>query len=136
MKALKAVLVVLGLLCVLTSAPAVFAPWSAVTAFLGLFGLQAPPDHPAVLYGLRVGSLAFALIGIFFLVLATDPLRYRPMLVLAVWGLFLTGGVALVTGRLTHMQPFWYLGDVVSCFLAAVLILAFWPKQAAPPASQ
>jgi len=41
---------------------------------------------------------------------------------------------ALVTGLLTHMQPPWYYADFGSCVLAALLILVFWPKQAAPAA--
>jgi len=130
MKGLKVVLVVIGLLCLVSAAPAMVLPWSSIVRGLGVFGLQAPPEHPVCLYCTRVYTLAFALIGIFFLVLASDPLRYRPMLVLAVCGLFLTAVAALVAGRLTGMQPLWYLADAVSCAVAAALILAFWPRAA------
>lgn len=130
MRALKVVLVVIGILCFISSAPGVFAPWSSIARWLGVLGLQAPSDHPLVVYCLRLSSLGFALIGVFFMVLATDPMRYRPMLVLAVCGAFITAGVALVTGCLVQMQPRWYLTDAAASLVAAVLILAFWPREA------
>ena len=136
MKALKAVLVVMGILCFLSSAPGVAAPWSSIVRWLGVLGLQAPPDDPVVVYCMRLSSLGFALIGVFFLVLATDPLRYRRMLVLAVCGCFATAAVALATGWLTGMQPRWYLTDAAASFVAGVLILAFWPREAEATASE
>ena len=128
MRGLRAVLVVIGILCFLSSVPAVAAPWSTVVRWLGILGLEAPPNHPAVVYSMRLGSLSFALIGIFFLVLASDPLRYRPMLVLAVCGCWVVGICALAAGWIAHMQPIWYVGDAVGSALAGLLILAFWPR--------
>lgn len=134
MKALKVVLVVMGVLCLL-SAPGLILPWSSLVGWAELMGVQAPPDYPLVVYCVRMGSLASGLIGIFLLVLATDPLRYRPMLVLTVYGCFAVAVVALVTGRLTQMPPLWYLGDAVGSAVAGVLILAFWPREPQPTAS-
>jgi len=134
MKTLKVVLVVMGVLF-LVSAPGTVLPWSSVVGWAAIWGLQAPPDHPLVDYFVRMASLAFALIGIFLLVLATDPLRYRPMLVLTVCGCFAVAVVALAAGRLAEMPALWYLGDAVGCVVAAVLILAFWPREPQPTAS-
>ena len=128
MRGLRAVLVVIGILCFLSSVPAVAAPWSSIVRWLGILGLDAPPAHPAVVYSMRIGSLAFALIGIFFLVLASDPLRYRPLLVLAVCGCWAVAICALAAGWISQMQPVWYVADVVSCALAGLLIVAFWPR--------
>jgi len=136
MKALKAVLVVLGVLCFLSSAPAIVLPWSGVVRGLEGLGLEAPVGDAFVVYCVRLSSLGFALIGIFFLILAADPLRYRPMLVLAVCGLWLMAAAALVTGWLAQMQPPWYLGDFAACLIAALLLLAFWPRQVEPAAPQ
>lgn len=135
MRGLKVVLVVVGIVCFVSSAGALVLPWPSIVRALGTIGLEAPPEHPVVIYGARLMVLAFALIGVFFLVLASDPLRYRPMLVLAVCGCFAVAACALVTGWLTGIQPLWYLGDAVSCAVAGVFILAFWPRGVAPAAS-
>ena len=127
MKGLKVVLVVIGVLCLL-SALGLVVPWLTLVGWAESIGLEPPPGHPVIFYGMRLACLASALIGVFFLVLASDPLRYRPMLVLAVCGCFAVAGVALVAGRLTGMQPLWYLGDTVSSAVAGLLILAFWPR--------
>ncbi len=127
MKGLKVVLVVIGVACLL-SAPGLVVPWSTLVGWAELMGLEMPPGHPVILYGLRLTCLSWALIGVFFLVVASDPVRYRPMLVLAVFGCFATAAVALVAGGLTQMQPLWYLGDAVSSGVAGVVILAFWPR--------
>ena len=50
MKALKAVLVVLGVLCFLSSAPAVVLPWSGVVRGLEALGLKAPVGDAFVVY--------------------------------------------------------------------------------------
>jgi len=134
MKGLKVVLVVIGVLCLL-SAAGLAVPWSSLVSWAEFIGLQAPPDHPVIVYCARMGSLGSALIGIFFLVLASDPVRYRAMLVLAVCGCFAVAAVALVAGRVTGMQPLWYLGDTVSCTVAGALILAFWPRGVQPTAA-
>ncbi|UCC68650.1 MAG: hypothetical protein JSV79_01545 [Armatimonadota bacterium] len=132
MKGLKVVLVVIGILCLVSSAPGTVAPWSSIVRGLTVIGLEAPPGHPVVVYCTRLSSLTFALVGVFFLVLASDPLRYRPMLALAVCGCFAVAVLALVAGCLIGMQPLWYLGDAVSCAVAGVLILAFWPRGVQP----
>jgi hypothetical protein len=135
MKALKVVLVVLGIVCILSTAPGAVAPWSTIVHWLGVLGYDPLPDQPMVIYSMRLSSLGFALMGVFFLVLATDPLRYRPMLALAVCGLFLTAALALAAGWLLQMQPPWYLADCAFSLVAALLILALWPRQAAPAAT-
>jgi hypothetical protein len=128
MKALKIVLVVMGVLCFLSSAPGAVAPWSSIVHWLGVLGLDPVPEQPFVVYCVRLSSLGFALIGVFFLVIATNPLRYRPLLALAVWGLLLTAVLAFSTGRMVGMPPLWYLVDTVSSLLAAVLLLLLWPR--------
>ncbi len=128
MRGLKVALVLIGVLCLVSTVPATVLPWSSVVRYMEVFGVEAPPDHPVVVYCMRVYSLGFALIGIFFLVLASDPVRYRPMLVLAACGCWLVAVAALVNGWLTEMQPVWYLADVGASAVAGTLILAFWPR--------
>ncbi len=84
-----------------------------------------------MLYCLRLASLGFVLVGVFFLVLASDPLRFRAMLVLAVSGLFLLGIAALLSGWLVELRPPWYLADAALSLLGGILILALWPQERA-----
>ena len=134
MKALKAVLVAIGVLCVVCVLGAVL-PWSALARFFEFFGVPALQPAPFLVYCVRTSSLACALIGLFFLVLSTDPLRYRPMLVLAVAGLFLLAVACLLIGWSVGMRPPWYFVDVAISLVAALLICKFWPGEA-PPAPQ
>lgn len=134
MKALKVVLAVTGVVCLLSASGALL-PWTSIARFLEMMGLEAAPAHRLIVYCLRLVGLSFALIGVFFLILATDPLRYRPMLVLAVCGLWAMALAALVTGWRVGMPRFWYLGDATSCVIVAVLIHARWPKEVAPAPS-
>ena len=129
MRALRAVLVVIGVLCGISVLGAVL-PWSALVRIAEFWGLQPPPADPLVVYSARVGCLLGGLIGAFFLVLSSDPVRYRPMLVLGTAGLFLTGVVCLLTGWMTGLPLTGYLGDVTFCLVGAILICAFWPKGA------
>jgi hypothetical protein len=129
MTAVRIVLVMLGIVCILSTAPGAVAPWPSIVHWLGVLGLEPMPDHPLVVYCVRLSSLGFALIGVFFLVVATNPVRYGPMVALAVCGLFLTAALAVATGIQTRMQPPWYLADAGVASLAAVLLLAFWPRR-------
>ena len=131
MKPLRVVLIVTGILCA-TSVFGLLAPWPAVANFIEFFGYQPPPADPLVIYFVRLSATLLTLVGIFFLVLSTDPLRYRPMLTLAAAGLLLCAAVCLLTGLLTQMRPPWYLTDAIFSLLAALLILKFWPKQPNP----
>ena len=128
MRALKAVLVAMGVWCLLSAGPGTVLPWSSIVRYVELLGYQALPDHPLVVYCVRLASLAFSLIGVFLLLLAINPVRYRAMLVVALCGLFVTAAAALATGWLTQMRPPWYLVDVAVCSIAGVLILALWPR--------
>jgi len=136
MKGLRVMLVVMGILCVVSCAPGAVAPWSTINHGFQVLGYESLPDRALVVYGVRQSSLWLALMGVFFLVLAADPMRYRPMLVLTVCGLFLTAALSLAAGLLTHMQPPWYLFDFAACLAAAVLILALWPRPVETPATE
>jgi uncharacterized BrkB/YihY/UPF0761 family membrane protein len=127
MRALRVVLVVVGLLCAM-SVIGVLVPWSALGRIMQFWGLEPPPADPLVVYWARVSCLLAGLIGVFFLVLSSDPVRYRPMLVLGTIGLFLTGVVCLITGWTTGLRPAGYLADAAVCLIGAILICAFWPR--------
>jgi hypothetical protein len=65
------------------------------------------------------------MIGVFFVILARNPLKYGAMLLLAAYGLLLFG-VLILMGSLRYKLPFiTYIVDVIFCFITGALILFF-----------
>jgi hypothetical protein len=70
----------------------------------------------------------FGLIGIFFVILVRNPLKYGGMLLLAGWGILFMGLFSLV-GGIRYGFPVWtYAGDVIFCGVVGVLVFAFRKK--------
>jgi uncharacterized membrane protein YjjP (DUF1212 family) len=70
----------------------------------------------------------FGLIGIFFLILARNPLKYGAMLLLAAYGL-LCFAVFCLAGGIRYGLPVWiYSGDVIFGAVAGSLLLIFRKK--------
>ena len=68
------------------------------------------------------------LIGVFFIILARNPLKYDGMLLLAAYGL-LCYGLFCLAGGIRYTLPAWaYAGDIIFGFVAGVLILIFRKK--------
>jgi hypothetical protein len=68
------------------------------------------------------------MIGIFFVILARNPLKYGAMLPLAAYGLVCYGIFCLV-GGIRYGLPVWtYSGDVIFGVAAGVLILVLRKK--------
>ena len=130
MKGLKIVLVLLGILTLAKSLLGIFAPWSELLRWSALFGYPGLPTNPLMIYTVRLASLMFAMVGIFFFVLATDPMRYRPLIGLSVWGLLLLAAGAVVAGVLLRLHPAMYLAGALSLVVAALLLVVFWPRSA------
>jgi len=70
----------------------------------------------------------FGIIGVFFAILARNPLKYGVMLPLAAYGLVGYGIFSLVAG-MRYGLPVWaYSGDVIFGVVAGVLVLIFRKK--------
>lgn len=121
---LSVVLWIAGIGCLL-SIFGVVLPWSWLSAWVTVWGLGELPAGTMVVYAVRAGSATFALVGVFFLLLATDPVRYRPFLNLGIAGLILVGLVCLVSGVAVGMQPPWYLTDVAFCWILGILLFVW-----------
>jgi len=130
MKGLKVVLWILAILCLLCFLGVIF-PWSWTSKIASIWGYGDIAGFQGLLkYAARVGFAACGLIGIFFLILVLNPLKYGPMLSLAGLGLLLLGLVSLVWG-IFYTFPLWiWLCDVLFCFIFGVLILYFKEKAA------
>lgn len=127
MRMLKISLWITAIGC-LIAVPFIFVPWSVIADMGSCFGVEPLPDAPFVVYLFRVICGIFGLIGVFFVLLALDPLKYGPMLNLGAYGLILFGLLAMITGTSIGLTPVVYLGDGVSGLILGSAILLFAAK--------
>lgn len=127
MKGLKVILWICGVSCLLGFIFAVL-PWRAITTLFEWFGIQPLEPRPIIVYMIRLFSVIVGMIGIFFIILALNPLNYGAMLLLAAYGL-LCYGVLCLAGGIRYGFPVWvYTGDVIFGVAFGVLILVFRKK--------
>jgi hypothetical protein len=100
-------------------------PWSTLVACYQWFGYQFPSSEPLIIYMVRIFAATFGLIGIFYLILALNPLKYGSMLLLAVFGMLSTSAFCLVGGIWYSLPVFVYLFDVITCAVLGLLIMRF-----------
>ena len=88
-----------------------------------------PPTPDAItVYVFRLFMAVSGIIGIFFVILARDPLKYGAMLQFAAYGL-LSYGVFCLVGGIKYPIPLGtYLGDASFGIAAGVLLLLFRRK--------
>jgi hypothetical protein len=125
MRGLKVCLWIAGLFCLL----AVFGlvlPMSTLRALMSLFGGEALPDGPLFVYLIRVLSVTYVGVGVFYILLALRPLRYGPLVPFAGLSAVAVGVACGVSGALIGMPLGWFLGDCISCTVLGILILVFW----------
>lgn len=131
MTSLKVALWVTALGC-LSAVPFIFLPWAALESIGSWFGIESLPDTPIAVYFFKVAFGVFGLIGVFFIILAKNPLKYGPMLNLGAFGLILFALLALILGFSLGLPPIMYIGDGLSGLVLGIVILIFSsrPKQA------
>ena len=129
MRALKICLWIAGILCLL-SISGMFLPVSAWESFLRFLGHEsfAFPDSPLVEYAVRLGSAMFVATGVYLIILALHPMKYRVLIPFTGLAAVFLGVVCGITGLLVAMPPLWFLGDSLSCLVLGILILVFWQK--------
>lgn len=120
---------------------ALAALYGIIVLFLGLFGevqfnAAMPPaiTHPEFYYGFHGVALVFQLV---FVLIAIDPSRYRPLMLVAVLEKLAFFAPALwlySSGRLAEGGPFY--GGMIDGVWAFLFLLAWWlarPKKDATP---
>lgn len=130
MRALKVCLWVIGVLC-LAALVGLVLPMATLESMAGAFGDATFPKAPVVTYVVRTFSATFAAIGVFFILLARDPMRYGVMVPFAGVAAAALGVICGITGAATGIPLLWYLGDCVSCLLAGALVLVLWRRATA-----
>lgn len=127
MKGLRIILWICAVSCLLGF---VFAalPWRAITVCYDWAGIQPPAAEPTTVYMIRLFSAVAGMIGIFFGILARNPLKYGQMLLLAAYGLLCYGLFCLVGGIRYALPVCMYAGDVIFGIVAGLLILIFRKK--------
>lgn len=127
MRGLKICLWITGILCLLSVA-GLFLPLSAFKSIAGFFGIETLPDSPLIMYAIRTMSATFIGIGVFFIILALNPVKYGVLVPFSGFVSVFIGVVCAISGPIVGMPAFWYLGDTLSCLVLGVLILVFWQK--------
>ncbi|MHC4123155.1 MAG: hypothetical protein ACYSSI_06225 [Planctomycetota bacterium] len=125
MRPLKICLWLAGALCLL-SIIGLFLPISTLESITNVFGSQPFPDSTLFEYLIRLTSASYAGVGIFFIILALNPMKYGIMVPFSGLAAVVLGIVCLITGLAVGMPALWYLGDSLSCIVLGALILLFW----------
>lgn len=114
MKFAKIVFLVAGIYGILVVAPIFFME--------GIIDATQPPaiTHPEYYYGFACVTLAWQVL---FLVLSREPLRYRPMMLVAV--LEKTSGIAFILLVLLHRSPSSMLIGIVDVILGILFLVAY-----------
>jgi hypothetical protein len=123
MKVLKAALWLSAIYCLVESS-GVLLPWRAITAYFDFWGYQVPTAEPINVFMVRLFSALFGMIGIFFIILAQNPLKYGAMLLLAAYGLLCLGVFYFLCGILYGLPDSIYW-DIIIVVAAGILILIF-----------
>ncbi len=127
MRALKICLWIAGVGCLL-SVFGTFLPMSVFESIAKFFGIELLPDSPLLVYAVRLMSATYAAVGVFFIILALQPMKYGVMVPFSGLGAVFVGVVCAIAGLLTAMPLWWFLGDSLSCLVLGVLILVFWQQ--------
>jgi hypothetical protein len=127
MRGLKICLWVTGLLCLL-SGVGLFLPFSVYEAIGRSFGVETLPDWPLFMYALRTMSATFIGIGVYFIILAFEPMKHKVLVPFSGLVVVFIGIVCVVAGTTARMPVMWYLGDALSCIILGGLILIFWQR--------
>jgi len=126
MKGLKIILWICAVSCLLGFICAAL-PWSAIITFYHWSGVQPPFDATTV-FLVRLFLATFGMTGIFFIILARNPLNYDAMLLLSAFGL-ICFGIFYLVGGIRYGLPVWiYSQKSIFSVVVGVLILIFRKK--------
>ena len=127
MKSLKIALWVAAIGC-LTAVPFIVLPWHVLDKIVLWFGFEPIPNDRLIMYILRVSCGVYGLIGVYFIILARNPLVYGPMLDLGAYGLAIFGLLSLIIGLSLEISPRVFAGDALSGLILGIVIIVLSSK--------
>jgi len=129
MRGLKICLWVTAVVCLLSVAGTFLSlpAWEKMAKYFGAESVMFP-DSPLVEYIVRLMSLTYAAVGVFFLILALQPMDYGVMVLFAGVSAVILGIACAIIGMIVKMPVQWFLGDSLPCLILGVLILVFWQR--------
>ena len=127
MKCLKICLWITAVLC-LTATVCMLLPIPTLESLLKNFGIGPLPDTPISIYITRLLSATYAVVGVFLIILALDPMKYGVMVPFSGVSALFLGLVCGTVGVISVMPKLWFLGDALSGIILGLLILISWQK--------
>ena len=110
---------------------AVVMPRAWMGAGYAWLGVGEMPPGPVFESVMRQVSFTYGVHGVALWLIASDVVRYRPLVVLTALGYLLAGPVFLLTDVSLGMPPSWAAGNGGSCLLIGVLLLGLlWGERA------
>ena len=134
MCALKICLWIAGIACLL-SVVGVVVPFEGLQAWAEFIGDETLPDSPLLVYIVRLMCATYLLVGVYFIILALNPVKYGIMVPFSGLSAILIGLTCAVAGVISAIPIWWFLSDAVSCSLLGFLILMFWKNAKSTPES-
>lgn len=86
-------------------------------------GITPFPDHPLTFYLARNLSLLYGFVGAALMIVASDLVRYRPLVRWMAWGTLMFGVMQLVVDSMSGLPGWWTIGEGGSTFLGGVLLM-------------
>ncbi|WAC07855.1 MAG: hypothetical protein OS130_01235 [Thermodesulfobacteriota bacterium] len=103
-------------------------PWPVITKIYHWAGIQPPTAEPTTVFILRLFLATVGMMGLFFVILARNPLNYGAMLIFAAYWL-IAFGIFYLVGSIPYGLPVWYYSQkVIFSVVLGVLILIFRKK--------
>ena len=101
----------------------VVLPWSQVSYILNGLGLEKVPDAPMFIYWFKMTAGALGFIGVIFIFLAINPIKYKLFTLIAGCFMMIEGFIILIYGLLLKLPPIPFYFDVIFCVLNGLLII-------------
>jgi hypothetical protein len=103
---------------------AVLLPRSSMAAMHAWLGLGEMPHAPVFDSLMRQVSFTYGLHGVALLLIASDVVRYRPLVILSAIGYLITAPVFIAIDLSNGMPWYWIANNGGACLLIGVLLVA------------
>ena len=124
MKALRVVLIVVGLVTLIPSVIGLFVPWEKLVCLWGAFGLEVggETEGSLMVYMTRAFCVTLAWAGALFLLASKDVGKYVCLIRCLALASVCVGLTCILVGVRIGIPPLAYLGDGIFCLVAGGLI--------------